>query len=475
MNILQALDDRELFAKWFSDPATGRDASTWAAWRVFLAALFALPMTEEQLEVYKRHTGRDTPPAKPFNEAWLVTGRRGGKSFTMALVAVFLATFRQYRQYLQPGERGTVAVIAADRRQARNILRYVSGLLHDVPMLKRLIEKESREGFDLAGSVTIEVTTASARTSRGFTFVAALCDEIAFWPTDDAAEPDFAVLDAIRPGMATIPGAMLLCASSPYARKGALYAAWRRYFGKDDARVLVWQATTRDMNPVVPEEVIQEAYERDAASASAEYGAQFRTDVEALLTREAVEACVEHGIWERSPVPGIRYLAFVDPSGGSSDSMTLGIAHFEKVTGHAVLDLVREVKPPFSPEAVVDEFCNTMKGYRIGQVTGDRYAGEWAREPFRKHGIDYRISDQTRSELYLSLVPAINSGSIRLLEHQRLEAQLIALERRTSRAGRDTIDHPRGSHDDVANAAAGALCLAGVKPRLIQRVQVVGM
>jgi len=31
------------------------------------------------------------------------------------------------------------------------------------------------------------------------------------------------------------------------------------------------------------------------------------------------------------------------------------------------------------------------------------------------------------------------------------------LERRTAQGGRDSIDHPPGAHDDLANAAAGAL------------------
>jgi hypothetical protein len=48
-----------------------------------------------------------------------------------------------------------------------------------------------------------------------------------------------------------------------------------------------------------------------------------------------------------------------------------------------------------------------------------------------------------------------------LLDHPRLVAQLCALERRTARGGRDSIDHPPGAHDDVANAAAGALVLSG--------------
>jgi hypothetical protein len=44
-----------------------------------------------------------------------------------------------------------------------------------------------------------------------------------------------------------------------------------------------------------------------------------------------------------------------------------------------------------------------------------------------------------------------------LLDLPRLTTQLCALERRTSRSGRDVVDHPVNAHDDVINAAAGAL------------------
>jgi hypothetical protein len=37
------------------------------------------------------------------------------------------------------------------------------------------------------------------------------------------------------------------------------------------------------MNPTVPQSVIDEAMEEDPASANAEYGAQFRTDVETYI------------------------------------------------------------------------------------------------------------------------------------------------------------------------------------------------
>ena len=314
INILDAIGDRNLFAPWF------RKSETWAAWRAFLAALFGLPMTDEQLAVFQRCTGRSALPTQSATEAWLICGRRAGKSLILALVAVFLAAFHDYRSHLAPGERGTVMVIACDRRQARVIFRYIRALLTKVPMLAKLVERETADGFDLANGVSIEVNTASFRSVRGYAIVAALIDEVAFLPSDNSALPDYELLAALRPGMATIPGAMLLCASSPYARRGELWNAHRKHFGRDGDPILVWQADTRTMNPTVPQRVIDEATERDPASAAAEYLAQFRSDIESFVSREAVEACVSPGVRERAPISDLEYAAFVDPSGGSADS-----------------------------------------------------------------------------------------------------------------------------------------------------------
>ena len=96
--------------------------------------------------------------------------------------------------------------------------------------------------------------TASLEAPRGYTCVAVLLDEIAYWPTDElSAEPDIEVVNAVRPSMATIPNAMLLCASSPHARKGVLFDAHRKHYGQDNDPILVWQADTRSMNATVPQ------------------------------------------------------------------------------------------------------------------------------------------------------------------------------------------------------------------------------
>ena len=268
----------------------------------------------------------------------------------LALIATYLAAFKDWRPYLNVGERGTITVIAADRSQARTIMRFVKGLLHLVPMLKQLIENERVESIDLTNRITIEVHTCSFRTVRGYTIVAALLDEIAFWRSDeDSSNPDLEVVAAIGPAMATVPGAILLCASSPYSRKGVLWEAYQRHFGKPGS-TLVWNAPTRTMNPCVTQAYIDAKYEEDPVGSTAEYGAEFRSDIEAYVSREAVEAVTDWGVHERGFVRGHRYVAEVDPSGGSADSFTLAIAHKEHELG--VLDCLREVRPPFSPEGV---------------------------------------------------------------------------------------------------------------------------
>ena len=192
--------------------------------------------------------------------------------------------------------------------------------------------------------------------------------------------------------------------------------------------------------------------------ALAEYMAEFRSDLEAFVSREVVEACVPPGVYERAPVPGITYRAFVDPAGGSGeDSMTLAIAHRDG--DRVILDALRErqPRPRFSPDHVVEEFAATLKAYGISSVRGDQYGGDWPAERFRAHGIAYEKAGKVKSDIYRDVLPLLNAGRVELLDHPRLVAQLCSLERRTARGGRDSIDHAPGAHDDLINSVSGAL------------------
>ncbi|HZK89493.1 MAG TPA: terminase large subunit [Stellaceae bacterium] len=456
--ILDWMDHPDIWGSWFRDPVT------WRAWRVFLAALFGLPVSRKDRALYRECTGRAAPSKSGFLAAWLVVGRRGGKSLILALIAVFLAFSQDWSPFLAPGERGTIMVIATDRKQARVIYRYAHALISEVPVLARFIERVTEETIDLSNRVTIEISSASFRRVRGYTLIAALLDELAFWRSEESANPDEEIIAALRPAMATIPGAMLLSGSSPYARRGALWNAFRRHFGKNDAPELVWKAATRTMNPSVPQSVIDEAIERDPANAAAEFGGEFRTDIEGFVSREIVEALVEPGRFELPRIHGVAYSGFVDPAGGSGqDAYTLAIAHQDQKTKAVVVDLLRERRPHFSPEQVTTEFADQLKAYGCTKVMGDRWGGEFPREIFRKHGIAYEISEKPKSDLYRELLPILNAGQIELLDHPRLIAQLCGLERRTARGGRDSIDHAPLAHDDICNAVAGVAVLVNFR------------
>jgi hypothetical protein len=114
----------------------------------------------------------------------------------------------------------------------------------------------------------------------------------------------------------------LIIASSPYARRGVLWNAFRKHYGPDgDPLILVTRGSSRDFNPSLSQSVIDREYEKDFASAAAEYGAQFRTDIESFVPIEVAERCVGDYA-ERAPLFEHVYYDFVDPSGGSADSFT---------------------------------------------------------------------------------------------------------------------------------------------------------
>jgi hypothetical protein len=321
--------------------------------------------------------------------------------------------------------------------------------------------------IELKNRLAIEVFTNDRGSVRGRTVCCAVLDEVAHWRSDNSVNPDTDVVDALLPSMATIPNALLIGISSPYSRRGLLWQKYERYWAKPDS-VLVAKAPTWVMNPTLPRDskFIAEQFDKDAAYASGEYGAEWRSDLEAFVSREAVMACVQSGVKERLPDRRHAYVGFVDPSGGSSDSFTLAIAHSEGTADKQtqILDVIRERKPPFSPEGVVDEFCALLKAYRVSTVHGDKYAGEWPAEQFKKRGIHYEPAAAPKSQLYQDLLPLLNSGAVDLLDNDRLVVQLCSLERRTTRGGRDSIDHPPNFHDDAANAAAGALTTVFKEP-----------
>ena len=270
----------------------------------------------------------------------------------------------------------------------------------------------------------------------------------------------------MRPCLGTTNGPLIII-SSPYSRRGETWEIYARHFGEQgDPLILVAQGASRDLNPSLPQSVVDRAMERDAVSASAEYGAQWRSDIEGFISVEVIKSITLIGRHELPYDRETSYVGFVDAAGGGGqDSMTLAIAHCERrddgERAVAVLDCLREVRPPFSPQSAVADFCSTLAAYHITKIAGDRWGGEFVREQFETRGVTYECSEQPKSDLYRELVPLLNSRNVELLDHPRMDAQFVGLERRTNRgSGKDVIDHAPNAHDDLANAVTGALLLA---------------
>jgi hypothetical protein len=249
-----------------------------------------------------------TLPLGLIRQVWLCAGRRAGKSIICALIAVFLAFFRDYAPYLAPGELATISIQAADHRQARNIFRFFRGFVMAVAQFRNAVVRETRESMEFDNRVIVEVHTASSKLTRGYTLAACLNDELCFWPMgEDAAESDTAILEAQLPALATIPNSLMLNVSSPHARIGTMWDAYQTHFGNESSPVLFWKAASRclpgqdgvEMNPSLDLKTVQDAYAADAAVAAADFGATFRSDVEKLFTLEALDAVTD---WDRPDI-----------------------------------------------------------------------------------------------------------------------------------------------------------------------------
>ena len=188
------MKDKELFRSIFRKGLLGTDS--WWPWRCFLSALFALPLDAKQLEFFKEHTGRTEAPQNQPSECFVIAGRRSGKTIVAALIAVFLACFRDYSKILAPGETGVLMILSADRKQARTILGYINAML-SVPLLAEMVLSRRTESIDLNNHVRIEIHTSSYKATRGYTLVGCVADEVCFWSTEEgSANPDVEVLNA---------------------------------------------------------------------------------------------------------------------------------------------------------------------------------------------------------------------------------------------------------------------------------------
>ena len=256
--------------------------------------------------------------------------------------------------------------------------------------------------------------TASYKHVRGFSICAAVADEVAFWwLSAESANSDKEVLNALRPGLARVPGSMLWVISSPHATRGALYEANKRYFANEESKsVLFWVAPTAVMNPTFSEAEIRRAFDEDGSSASVEYDAEFKKDSETFISADAIDSVTPTDRLMLPPNKTTNYLAFIDTAGGAGgDSTAMAIGHVEEHGDREptfVVDAIIERLPPFAPSETLKDFAKILKEYKVFKVVGDRFAGDFPAEAFSKSGVTFEATDHSKSEIYKNCVAIDN-------------------------------------------------------------------
>jgi hypothetical protein len=309
ITIDQSLIDPNLLGAALGNP------TTWSTWQTVLKAAFAIPLSKAERRTFKAIAGDRKPPTKPVKELVVVAGRQSGKSRVAALISAYLAAFVDHRKQLSPGEVGYVLTLSPTLDQSQIIYRYTLAFLESSPILKQKIIDANAAEIRLEGGVTISTHPASYRTVRGRTLLAVVFDEAAFWRSDESASPDLEVLRSVQPSLART-GGLLVSISSPYRKVGLLHQRHRDFYGVDSNDVLVIQAATPTLNPLIDRRIIDKARADDPASAASEWDANWRTDLTQLIPDEQIDAAIEHGRpAELPPVDGVKYHCFGDPSG----------------------------------------------------------------------------------------------------------------------------------------------------------------
>lgn len=436
----------------FVDAATryfGLGADSFSAWRALLAGA----LDGVSSPTFTALTGLEHAPSQRPRELWLAIGRRGGKDYVGIRVLAWLALLLEWP--LSIGETGVVMLLAVDRAQARVAFTYLRGLLESDPVLLAEVANITADTIQLENGVEIQITTSDHAAVRGRTVLCALLDEYAFWGAEQALE----VLRALRPAQATQANAMLIIISSVYSQSGPFFEAYRAHYGHADPRALFALATSQQLNPTLPDAFIAAELARDPAAASAEYLSQFRSDLAQFLDAALIDGCTRSGPRElpfaaHSPTGGpVTHHCGLDVSGGRGDSTACAIAR--RVGERVVIAAVRRFPSPHDPLSIAQEVATFAGAYGCSSAIADAYAAEFATSTYRKAGLALVPAEVNRSEAYLHLLPLLTSGRIELPADPTLRTELLALERRTGRAGgRDVVDHPPHGSDDVSNSVA---------------------
>jgi hypothetical protein len=445
MNIIEFIQDSNLI----------NDQSLSPAQKMSLKSVYGLPLDRKEKILFRKTTGLVRYVSKEWEEATFILGRRSGKSDKIASnIALYEACVREHK--FSKGEIGVVMLVSSElRRQSRILYSYILHKLQDSPILSRMIKNITTEEITLNNGVTIQVYPCNVARIRGASLIAFIGDEASYWKYD-GRDIDVDVLDAARPGL-SFPYSKMIKISSPHMMRGEIYNDFKRFYGKPNSDVLVFQGSTELFNPSYSRSRLKRMKDRNPVAYNTEYLANFRTDLTSMYDPVAIDKAINYERPVELPFQSKNnYIAFIDcAGGGGTDSYALAIGHLEGEK--VIIDVVRSRTPKYNPDEVTGQYCDLLKEYSVHSVTGDRFSGDIILNCFLSYGVQYEKSEKSKSELYLEAESVFNTGRIDIPNKEPLITQLKSLIRKARSGGKDSVDSDWP--EDEANVVAGVTYL----------------
>jgi len=410
-------------------------------------------------------------PGKEFPEAWLIGGRRIGKTdvFAASIVA-YEAVCGGHEEFVRKGQPAMIALISQDLRMARYSLHFVKAAIESSPIGYKLIKNITADTIELHNGIHVCCVPPTLKAIRGYAVPVAVLDEVGVWYQEsDSANPDYEIYRALKPAQLQFPFKKIVGISSPWNKAGLLYRFYSA--GTEGAKlpsgrqeykgILVLHSTTAGMaNPVVRREDLEQDFHRDESNFSRESLAEFQDSISGFIPTILVERATDYGLAARPPHEGLTYVAAIDP-GFRRDAFALTIVHNQE--GIVFHDYSQRwfgtQSHPLSPAVILEELIPILKAYGLQMVYSDQYHLESLQQLFLERGVTMigeAYTGQNKSAKYGNLQQLFFQGRIRLLDNADLCREVRQLERKLAPSGIVHVEAPVGQHDDLAST----LCLA---------------
>lgn len=427
---------------------------------VLLKCIYGLPLNDNDMALYPQLAGGLTSQHGVDSEAVeaiIACGARGGKSkIITSLCALYESIVKAplWRSKLQSGEVGYCTIIATRREQAQAIIQAnCANLLQNSPKLSGyLIEEPLKAQIELANGMSIISLPCNSTAARGLPIFCAIFDEIAHFYVEGVRAAD-TIYDSLIPRLAQFPGAKTIFPSTPSAKQGLFWDFFREGF--DVPGRVTFQASTRLLNPTIPQEFLDRMKRRNPDNYAREFDAQFAERVSGFFNPDTLNACFML-VDDIEPSLEYQYSCGIDQSGLSGEDMFgLAIMHQDR-NGNLLTDAVRSWAAT-KLDDVIPEIRAIAQKYHCDIVLHDRYAAGWVSSTLTQAGLRCDIRPQLPI-VYNNFKALVTAGKVRLIDNAELRNGLFNTVAYYGRNNALSIAHERGAggHADMADAVVTA-------------------